>query len=50
MKCKECSVGRAKQKSVPKVRVERAKEKGLRLLLDVSSVKRVSLGGSKFWL
>ena len=50
IKCDKCGIAKAKQKSVPKVKVKRCNQKGKRLLLDVSSIKHQSLGGSKFWL
>ena len=49
-KCEDCALGKAKQKNIAKVSQNKSKIKGERLLMDISSVKNKSFGGSKFWL
>src|SRR5210317_1253340 len=49
-KCEDCAVSKAKQSNVSKEPVERETEVGKKLCIDISSVKSVSYGGSKFWL
>ena len=49
--CESCILGKARQKNVGKGNEEkRETEPGKRLFFDVSSIKNVSYGGSKFWL
>ena len=49
--CEPCLLAKARQKNLGKVvKEKRAVEPGGRLFFDISSVKRVSFGGSKFWL
>jgi hypothetical protein len=52
LKCSDCGIGKAKQKSVPKMTQENSKSTiaGERLFIDISSINSVSFGGSKFWL
>ncbi len=48
--CEVCGLGKAKQKPIPRERKNRAMEKGKLFLLKISSVKRESYRGSKFWI
>ena len=47
--CDDCARAKAKQKKIGKEQ-ERAKEKGERLYLDLSTVKGKSLGGKRNWI
>ena len=47
--CEGCSRGKMKQKNVSKEPIERAKTVGERMFMDISSIKRKSTGGAKFW-
>lgn len=48
--CRDCSIGKAKQKKVPKDTVERSSIPGERLFLDISHPKTNSLGCKRNWL
>ena len=48
--CEDCAIAKAKQSSVNKVLSEKSKIPGERWFIDTTSVKRESLGGTKFWL
>jgi hypothetical protein len=48
--CKDCSESNAKQKGVQKVTADRSVVPGERLFIDITSIKKKSIGGSKFWL
>ncbi len=47
--CKDCKIGKAKQKAVPKIDQNRGKTPGERLLIDISSVKTTE-AKKKFWV
>jgi hypothetical protein len=49
-KCDNCAIAKARQKNMVKKTVDKSKTPGKRLLIDISSVKSESRGGSKFWL
>jgi len=49
-KCEECAISKAKQKNVPKGSESKSTIAGERLFIDISSIKAMSAGGSKFWL
>ena len=49
-KCEDCALAKARQKNVPKSNPKKSVTKGERLLMDISSVKDKSFGGSKYWL
>ena len=50
--CANCAKAKARQANIPKSIPEekRSKKPGERLMFDVSSIKRKSFGGAKFWL
>jgi len=48
--CKSCELAKAQQKNLSKEKVERCKNKGEWLFLDISSTEYVSYRKSKFWL
>ena len=48
--CVICLKAKAKKKSVPKSKVNRAKTPGERLFIDISSPTQPSIGGNKHWL
>jgi len=48
--CESCELAKARQKNLNKDPVERCKNKGERLFLDLSSTEYESYGKSKFWL
>ena len=43
--CEGCGLGKIKQKNVSKEQVQRAKEVGDRMFMDISSIKYRSAGG-----
>ena len=45
-----CLKAKAKKKSAPKNKVERAKTLGERLFIDISSPTQQSIGGNRHWL
>ena len=49
-KCENCALGKSRQANVSKERVQRSEKPGERLMIDISSVKKRSAGGNKFWL
>ena len=48
--CKDCAIGKGKQKGVPKEPVPRSTVPGEKLFIDISSPKTASIGGSQHWL
>ncbi len=48
--CKSCELAKACEKNLSKEKIERCKNKGEQLFLDISSTEYVSYGKSKFWL
>ena len=50
--CASCAKAKARQANIPKSIPEekRSKKPGERLMFDVSSIKKKSFGGAKFWL
>jgi hypothetical protein len=48
--CKDCQEANAKQKGVQKSTPDRCTTPGERLFIDITSIKKKSIGGSKFWL
>ena len=48
--CSSCAHGKMKKKSTNKYSQNRATLKGERICFDISSVKKDSSGGAKFWL
>jgi hypothetical protein len=49
--CDNCILGKARQKNVGKGDDQkRVKVPGHRMFFDISSIKNISFGGSKFWL
>jgi hypothetical protein len=48
--CKDCAIGKGKQKRVSKESVPRSTVPGEKLFIDISSPKQASIGGSKHWL
>ena len=48
--CDSCAHGKMKQKNTNKYSKDRATVKGERICFDISSVKKDSSGGAKFWL
>ena len=48
--CENCGRAKSRQKNTSKDTVVRSKVAGERLFIDISSVKGVSIGGSKYWL
>jgi hypothetical protein len=49
-KCKSCISGKVKQKNVQKFSANKAKIKGERIFMDLSTVKVDSIGKSKIWV
>ena len=49
-KCENCAISKARRMNLNKDKVERSKEIGFRLFIDISSIKTVSFGGKRFWL
>ena len=49
-KCEHCDIGKIKKKNINKKPLDRAKEPGERVYMDISSIKYSSAGGSKFWV
>ncbi len=47
--CKDCCIGKAKQQNLNKSTENKMTKKGARLHLDLSSVKKASLNGTKHW-
>ena len=47
--CKDCAVGKSKQKMVSKAPQPKSKIKGEKLLMDISSPKTRSIGGRNHW-
>jgi hypothetical protein len=47
--CEACSIGKARQKNIKKEWKGRNSIHGERLYVDISSIKGISFGGSKFW-
>jgi hypothetical protein len=47
--CKSCSVGNGRQKNINKEWKGGSLNRGERLYVDISSIKAISFGGSKFW-
>jgi hypothetical protein len=50
VRCLACMLSKAKRKSIKNVNFERETVPGRTLHIDISSVKRKSKGGAKFWL
>jgi hypothetical protein len=48
--CKECLMGKAKQKGCKKVSKNKSTITGKQLSIDISYLKNSSFGGSKYWL
>jgi hypothetical protein len=48
--CEDCAIAKARQKNVNKEWKGGSQVPGERLYMDISSVRDVSLGGSKFWV
>ena len=48
--CEDCMIAKARQKNVPKARIERSEIPGERIFIDISSPTKKSVGGSKHWL
>jgi hypothetical protein len=48
--CRDCNESNAKQKGVQKTTADRSTTPGERLFMDITSIKKKSIGGSKFWL
>ena len=48
--CKDCAVGKSKQKKISKEPKPRSKVRGEKLLIDISSPKTRSIGGKNHWL
>jgi hypothetical protein len=47
--CEDCAIAKARQKNVNKEWKGESQIPGERLYMDISSVRDLSLGGSKFW-
>ena len=47
--CKDCAIGKAKQKAVKKTTSTHATKPGERLFVDISSVNATSAGGRRYW-
>ena len=48
--CEDCAMAKSRQANMNKERVERAKERGERLFVDISSTEHESFGKARFWL
>ena len=48
--CESCLIGKARQKGVRKIRIERSSIAGERLFIDISSTKVRTLNGTRYWL
>jgi hypothetical protein len=48
--CFECSLAKIRQRNVGKTTEKTSEIPGERLMVDISSVRSPSLGGSKFWI
>jgi hypothetical protein len=48
--CEDCGIAKSRQQNTSKTTESRSKVRGERLMIDTSSVKKVSFGSSKFWL
>jgi hypothetical protein len=47
--CEDCAVGKEKQKSTNKQRLQGIKNPGERLYIHIGSIRGESYGGFKFW-
>jgi hypothetical protein len=48
--CKDCQLSNANQKGVQKTTSDRSSIPGERLFIDITSIKKKSIGGNKYWL
>jgi len=49
-KCENCAISKIKKKkNIPKASINKAKVKGERVYMDISSIQYPSYGGSKYW-
>ena len=48
--CLSCSLEKIKQKNIPKKNEDKSKNPGERMYLDISSMRKPSLGGSQHWV
>jgi hypothetical protein len=49
-KCYECSISKIKQRNVAKTTENKSEIPGERLFIDISSIKKRSFSGSKYWV
>ncbi|CAJ1945008.1 unnamed protein product [Cylindrotheca closterium] len=49
-KCENCALAKSRQANISKEPVDRSEVPGEELMIDISSVKKKSAGGNKFWL
>lgn len=50
VKCEHCGKAKSMQKNLKRIASNPSTEKGVRLMIDITSSKEVSLGGNKYWL
>jgi len=48
-KCENCAISKIQRKNIPKSSINKSKDKGGRVYMDISSIQTTSYGGSKFW-
>jgi len=48
-KYENCAISKIQRKNIPKGSINKSKDKGRRVYLDISSIQTNSYGGSKYW-